>query len=122
MDIVLSGHGHRPHVASRGCTYFVTAGSATLWKADGRSFPSFNVISVERDTIYVQLVDVTGGWGTQTIAAARLRRARTDGDCRPRVTPPLAFEAEEFHSQIPDDDWRLRHGVPQTLDFPAFRY
>ncbi|HTW91124.1 MAG TPA: hypothetical protein VMH22_05390 [bacterium] len=40
------------------------------------------------------------------------------GNTMPRLSPPFAFEVEEFHSQIPDDDWRHRHGVPQILDFP----
>jgi hypothetical protein len=40
---------------------------------------------------------------------------------QPRVTPLFAFEAEEFNSQFPDEDWRLRLGLPQTLDFPSVR-
>jgi len=37
----------------------------------------------------------------------------------PRVTPPLPFEVEEFHSQIPEENWRHRPGVLQTLDLPS---
>jgi hypothetical protein len=39
-------------------------------------------------------------------------------DSRVRVTPPLAFEAEEYDSRSPDENWRHRLGVFQTLDFP----
>ncbi len=42
-------------------------------------------------------------------------------DSRVRVTPPLAFEVEEFDSQIPEENWRHRQGMPQTLDFPLPR-
>lgn len=41
-----------------------------------------------------------------------------DGDRQVRFTPPFAFEVEEFDSQIPEENWRHRLGVPQTLDFP----
>jgi hypothetical protein len=43
------------------------------------------------------------------------------GSRLPRVMPPLPFEAEEFHSQIPEENWRHRPGLPQTLDFPSIR-
>lgn len=106
VDIVLAGHGHRPHFCSHGSTRLVTAGSATLLRLGGRVHPSLNVIRIERDTVCMQLVDVSGGWGTQTIGTAKTRPAAAG--CGPqRVTPPLAFEVEEFHSQIPDD-WRYR--------------
>ena len=56
---------------------------------------------------------------TQAAGAAETRSGAASGKALPRVRPPFAFEVEEFHSQIPDDDWRHWHGVPQTLDFPS---
>jgi 3',5'-cyclic AMP phosphodiesterase CpdA len=121
VDLVLTGHGHLPHFCSRGRTHFITAGSATLWRPSGRSFPSFNVMNIERGSIFMQLVDVSGGWGTQTIATTKVRPGIAVGTTWPRVTPPLPFEVEEFHTQIPEENWRYRPGVPQTLDFPSTR-
>lgn len=119
MDIVLSGRRHQAGVCRRGHTLFVAAGTATQWKPGARSFPSFNVIHIEDGTITVQLVDVSEGWGTQTIAVALVRPGVVTPKAQPRVTPPFAFEAEEFGSQIPDENWRHRLGVPQLLEFPA---
>jgi 3',5'-cyclic AMP phosphodiesterase CpdA len=121
VDIVLAGHGHRPHFCSHGSTRLVTAGSATLLRPGGQDYPSFNVIRIERDTFCLQHVDVTGGWGTQTIATTKVRHGVTVGTTRPRVMPPMPFEVEEFHTQIPEENWRYRLGVPQTLDFPSAR-
>jgi len=42
-------------------------------------------------------------------------------ELRIRFTPPFAFEVEEFDSQIPEENWRYRQGLPQTLDFPSIR-
>jgi 3',5'-cyclic AMP phosphodiesterase CpdA len=81
VDLVLTGHQHRPFVRRRGSMHVVAAGTATLRRPEYRSFPSFNVIAVGAETIRVQLVDVAGGWGTQTIATRPVRReaVRTDG-------------------------------------------
>lgn len=54
-----------------------------------------------------------------TTLAAGIRSAATGVDTLPRVTPPMPFEIEEFHSQIPEENWRHRLGVPQTLDLPS---
>jgi 3',5'-cyclic AMP phosphodiesterase CpdA len=121
IDLVLSGHKHLPLFRTLGNTHFITAGTATSRRLEGQSFPSFNVITIERGTVWMQLVDVTGGWGTQTIAKAKTRPGVATGTKLPRVTPPFAFEAEEFGSQIPDENWRRRLGVPQVLDFPPLR-
>jgi hypothetical protein len=64
---------------------------------------------------------VSGGSDTQAVSAAEVRPGAATGGARPRVTPPFAFEAEEFNPQFPDEDWRLHHGLPQTLDFPSTR-
>jgi hypothetical protein len=63
----------------------------------------------------------SGGPDTQTAAAVEARSEAATGRTRPRVTPPFAFEAEEFNSEFPDEDWRLTLGLPQTLDFPSTR-
>ena len=58
---------------------------------------------------------------TQAVTAAEARTGAATGGGRPRMTPPFAFESEEFSLQFPDEDWRLQHGLPQTLDFPSTR-
>jgi hypothetical protein len=63
----------------------------------------------------------TGGSDTHTAAAVEACSVVAAKRTHPRVTPPFAFEAEEFHSQFPDEDWRLRLGLPQTLEFPSAR-
>ena len=62
---------------------------------------------------------VPGGSDRQFTAAAETRSGVATGRTLPRVTPPLPFEVEEFHSQIPEENWRHCPGVPQTLDFPS---
>jgi hypothetical protein len=71
---------------------------------------------------------VSVGWGTKAIATATTRPGTcasptltADSDRQIRFTPPFAFEVEEFDSQIPEENWRYRQGVPQTLDFPSIR-
>jgi hypothetical protein len=64
---------------------------------------------------------ISGGSDTQATAAAETCSGAASGGVRPRVMPPLPFEVEEFHSQIPEENWRHRPGVPQTLDFPSIR-
>ena len=69
---------------------------------------------------------VSAGLGAKAVATATTRSGTqtsptltANSDRQVRFTPPLAFEVEEFHSRIPDDDWRHQHGVPQTLIFPS---
>ena len=45
----------------------------------------------------------------------------TNSDRQVHFTPPFAFEVEEFHSQIPEENGRHQQGVPQTLEFPSTR-
>jgi len=124
VNLVLSGHGHQPLVRLCGSICLVTAGSATLRPREGRGFPSFNVVTIAHGLIHVQLVDVSGGWGTQTLTMVKSRVTSRPHpqqgtiEQRVRVTPPLAFEAEGFHSQTPETNWRHQLGLPQTLGFP----
>lgn len=64
---------------------------------------------------------VYGGSGMSGAAEEKTGSGFITRDSLPRVTPPLPFEAEEFDSQIPEENWRHRLGVPQVLDFPALR-
>ena len=63
----------------------------------------------------------SGGSDAQTAAAVETCSEVAAGRTRPRVTPPLPFEVEEFDSQKPEENWRYRHGMPETLDFPSVR-
>ena len=64
---------------------------------------------------------VSGGSDVQATAAAQIYSGVTTSRTQPRVTPPLPFEVEEFDSQIPEENWRYRQGMPETLDFPSVR-
>ena len=66
-------------------------------------------------------LQVSGGSGTQATETAENDSGVAIGSRLPRVMPPLPFEVEEFHSQIPEENWRHRPGLPQTLDFPSIR-
>ena len=79
-------------------------------------------------TAHLSKSHVSAGRGTKVNATATTRPGPsasptlTANSDRPvRFTPPFAFEVEEFHSQIPEENWRHRPGVPQTLDFPSIR-
>ena len=68
----------------------------------------------------------SNGRGLKAVATAASRpttcanlTATASSDRHIRVTPPLAFEVEEFDSQIPEENWRHRHGVSQTFDLPS---
>lgn len=61
VDVVLSGHKHLPYIWNLENTHFITAGTATSRRLKGRSFPSFNVITVEPGTLAVEQVNVADG-------------------------------------------------------------
>ena len=71
--------------------------------------------------MYLSDLHVSGCCGTNAIAAAKARPGVASGTSLPRITPPFAFEVEEFHSRLPEENWRHRLGVPQELDFPSTR-
>jgi hypothetical protein len=75
------------------------------------TFLSCPHVSADRDAEPIVGVAVHAGIVTG------LTRLASNGS-QVRVTPPFAFEVEEFDSRLPDDDWRHRHGLPQTLDLP----
>jgi hypothetical protein len=71
---------------------------------------------------------VSASWGTKPTVTATTRPgtdARStlmaNSERQIRFTPPFAFEVEQFHSQIPEENWRHRPGLPETLDFPPTR-
>jgi hypothetical protein len=80
-------------------------------------------------TTHMSEPHVSAGWATRANATATTRPGpsasptlTTNSDSEIRFTLPFAFEAEEFHSQIPEENWRHRPGLPQTLNLPANRY
>jgi hypothetical protein len=73
------------------------------------------------NTAHLSDLRIPGGSDTQATAAAGTCSGAVTGGVRPRVTPPMPFEVEEFHSQISEENWRYRPGMPQTLDFPSTR-
>ncbi|MGC9516353.1 MAG: metallophosphoesterase family protein [Methanomicrobiales archaeon] len=59
-DLVLSGHKHVPHVWLVENTAFVTAGTVSSLKLRGKDLPSFNTISIKKDTIKIVLNELGG--------------------------------------------------------------
>jgi 3',5'-cyclic-AMP phosphodiesterase len=54
-NLVLSGHKHMPHVWIMGDTTFATAGTASSLKLRGKTYPSYNTINIEEDSIEIVL-------------------------------------------------------------------
>lgn len=71
------------------------------------------------NTAHLSHFQTSDGPDARTGTAAGIRSGTAGADTLPRVTPPMPFEVEEFHSQIPEENWRHRPGVPQTLDLPS---
>lgn len=59
-NLVLSGHKHMPHVWIMGDTTFATAGTASSLKLRGKTFPSYNTINIDEDTIEIILRGTEG--------------------------------------------------------------
>lgn len=58
VDFVLSGHKHLPWIWKLENTYFITAGTATSRRLKGRSYPSFNIMEIEKREIILKEVNV----------------------------------------------------------------
>lgn len=54
-NLVVSGHKHMPHVWIMEDTVFATAGTASSLKLRGKTFPSYNTVQIEEDTIEIVL-------------------------------------------------------------------
>jgi 3',5'-cyclic AMP phosphodiesterase CpdA len=59
-NLVLSGHKHMPHVWIMGDTTFATAGTASSLKLRGKTYPSYNTINIDEDTIEIILRGTEG--------------------------------------------------------------
>jgi 3',5'-cyclic AMP phosphodiesterase CpdA len=59
LDFVFSGHKHLPWVWKMGNTYFITAGTATSRRLKGRSYPSFNILTITPDQCVLEEVNVS---------------------------------------------------------------
>jgi len=58
---VLSGHKHKPWVWKLNDTYFITAGTACTKRLKGRSYPSFNIYSIQGKSLTVEEFRVDNG-------------------------------------------------------------
>jgi 3',5'-cyclic-AMP phosphodiesterase len=59
-NLVLSGHKHMPHVWTMGDTTFATAGTASSLKLRGKTYPSYNTINIDKDSIEIVLKGTDG--------------------------------------------------------------
>lgn len=59
-NLVLSGHKHMPHVWTMGDTTFATAGTASSLKLRGKTYPSYNTINIDKETIEIVLKGTDG--------------------------------------------------------------
>lgn len=58
LDFVLSGHKHLPWIWKMENTYFITAGTATSRRLKGRSYPSFNILEIEKKGYNILKINV----------------------------------------------------------------
>ena len=56
VNLVLSGHKHVPHVWKMNNTIIATTGTVSSMKLRGKSYPSFNVITISDDNKKVKIV------------------------------------------------------------------
>ena len=61
LDMVLSGHRHKPWVWKLEDTHFITAGTATTRRLKGRSYPSFNMINILDKRIILKRINAENG-------------------------------------------------------------
>ena len=59
VDFVLSGHKHLPWVWKIERFYLITAGTATSRRLKGKSYPSFNVMEIEDESVTVREMNVS---------------------------------------------------------------
>jgi len=71
VNLVLSGHKHKPWIWMLENTYFITAGTATTRRLKGLSYPSFNVIIIEENYIIVREVNVKENTTRQIMSVKR---------------------------------------------------
>lgn len=71
LDFVLSGHKHLPWRWQLQNTCFLTSGTATSSRLNGRSYPSFNALNIEEDFILVQEVNVAAGTAYDALRCRR---------------------------------------------------
>lgn len=67
IDMVLSGHKHLPWIWKLQNTYYITAGTATTKRLKGRSYPSFNVIDLDRRGWVIRKFNVRDGTYTEIL-------------------------------------------------------
>lgn len=70
IRILLSGHKHLPWVWRLENSWFITGGTATSSRLKGRSYPSFNIITIEEKNFSLTEVNVATGSRYQKLTAS----------------------------------------------------
>ncbi len=70
IRILLSGHKHLPWVWRLENSWFITGGTATSSRLKGRSYPSFNIITIEEKNFSLTEVNVATGSRHQKLTAS----------------------------------------------------
>jgi Icc protein len=60
VDLVLAGHKHVPYVWPVGGMLVCTSGTACTWRTRANIPPSYNLVTIARDTILVDIIDSNG--------------------------------------------------------------
>jgi 3',5'-cyclic-AMP phosphodiesterase len=60
VDIVLAGHKHVPYVWPVSGLLVITSGTAATWRTRGNIPPSYNVITIDGETVVVEIVESDG--------------------------------------------------------------
>jgi 3',5'-cyclic AMP phosphodiesterase CpdA len=58
INLVLSGHRHKPWTWKLEHTYFLTTGTATTWRLKGRGYPAFNILETKGDIVTVSEMNI----------------------------------------------------------------
>ncbi len=70
INLVLSGHKHLPWIWHLEKTWFITGGTATSQRLKGRSYPSFNIITIYGKRFTLKEVNVATGQTTKKLYAS----------------------------------------------------
>lgn len=67
INFVLSGHKHHPWIWKLEDTYLITVGTACSRRLKGRSYPSFNIMTIDNEEVSLEEINVSNGGSKKTL-------------------------------------------------------
>lgn len=89
IDLILSGHKHLPWVWRLENTYLVTGGTATSRRLKGRSYPSFNVVTLANGILVVEEHNVASGTVRNVLSLRRPAQSEQPDICGAWARPDM---------------------------------